>query len=152
MGEKNKKKIWGFLSESIWDEDEGQWGRKAEAKENRRSGFQRVKSGWIRTEKCDLWQTARTCAKDKSKKGSTRLILSMDQYSTGNLNINQSFIDSFIHSKTCRVHVQCAWLCSKVKNNLILLTYILIVFLSYPSSSRESRGLGRQTLIFSFTG
>ena len=48
--------------------------------------------------------------------------------------------------------MQCAWLCSKVKNNLILLTYILTVCLSYPSSRRESRGLGKQTLIFRFTG
>ena len=99
---------------------------------------------WIRTEKCDLWQRARTCAKNTNRKGSTRFILSVDQYGPGNSNINQSFIDSFVHSKTCRVQVQCAWLCSKVKNNLILLTCILTVFLSYPSSRRESRGLGKQ--------
>lgn len=35
-----------------------------------------------------------------NRKGSTRFILSMDQYGAGNGNINQSFIDSFVHSKT----------------------------------------------------
>lgn len=60
-----------------------------------RSGFERVKAGWIRTR---MWfeAQARTYIKGKNKKIRTVIVIH-GPWGTGNLNIGQFFMDSFIH-------------------------------------------------------
>ena len=112
--------------------------RSVEAKENRRSGFRRVKAGWIRTR---MWFAARTrtCIKHKNRKMTTIVVFIHGPFwywQHGAQPVLHWWIHSFIHSmKTHGVHLPCARLCSNVKSNkLVLLSWVLIVSLPYPSS------------------